>query len=299
MSKTPKSINYTKWSFILGTPIALAGLVIALIKVPEIRCKFGIDSTTCIVQQKDVELRVATEEGTALPGVKILVSAKGAPETIYTDSNGYAKVRVPSEGDASINLSKAGYPPQNFTINLAIDQSTTRTIRLSKSGNLDIRSDNPASPSTSVSSNIVENKSAFLDSTCQSSTPGTPIENILFRDSGKLTFGKEIVEAVAFLGGGGIIYRTSPIQFVCGLNDGYKELKMEFGVNSANIYAFPGNKIEFEVFLEGKSAGKRIVATGSKQQWSLNIQGIHNVSFQAICLTDQCPALVFSELSLK
>jgi Carboxypeptidase regulatory-like domain len=299
MSKTPKSINYTKWSFIIGMPVALAGLVIALIKVPELRCKFGIDLTACIVQQKDVELKVETEEGTPLPGVKILVSAKGAPITIYTDSNGYAKVRVPSEGDASVNLAKDGYPPQNFTINLAVDQSITRAIRLNKSGTPDIRSNNPVSPSTPVSSTIVENKSAFLDSTCQSSTPGTPIENILFRSGGKLTFGKEIVESVAFVGGSGTIYGSSPIEFVCGLTDSYKELKMEFGVNSANNYAFPGNKIEFEVFLDGKSAGKRIVATGGKQQWPLNIQGIHNISFRAICLTEYCPELFFSELSLK
>ncbi len=304
MSKTLNTMNWTKWGFIIGTPIAIVGLLISSVSIMDIetKCRLGIELNRCPIQQKIVELKTATEEGTPLPNVKILVSAKGAPETTYADSNGYAKVKVPSEGDASITLTKTGYPPQNFVINLASDQSTTRTIRLSKSGNPDIQSDKRLSTSSPVSSPIPENKSTLLDSNCQSSTAGNTIENMFHKGGVKFTFGKEIVEGIAFIGSTDFdsnIQKSSPIEFVCGLSNSYKELKTIFGIHSANSYALAANKIEFEIFLDSKSAGKKIVSIGNKQEWSFNIQGVRNVSFKAICMTEVCPSLSFSELSLR
>lgn len=73
--------------------------------------------------------------------------AKGAPEVQYTDNNGYAKVGIPSKGDVRVNLSKSGYPAQDFIINLENDQTTTRIIRFSQSGQPKIE---PSSPPLSV-----------------------------------------------------------------------------------------------------------------------------------------------------
>jgi hypothetical protein len=130
--KDPKKFNYTKWAFLVGTPLALLGAVAALIVVPEIRCGMGWKSEACPVHDKDVSFVVQSEDGRSLPDVKVLVFAQGPPETHNTDSNGYAIIRITNKGTVRISLEKQNYPVQNFTINLENDQNTVRIIRLNK-----------------------------------------------------------------------------------------------------------------------------------------------------------------------
>lgn len=126
--------NYTKWSFLIGIPATIIAAIAAMYAIPNIGCKVGLSSDACQTPQKDAELITLSETGEALPGVKIQFITQGAPEVNYTDSNGYAKVNIPSEGDVRVNLSKEGYPVQDFYINLENSQSTVRTIRFSQSG---------------------------------------------------------------------------------------------------------------------------------------------------------------------
>ncbi len=130
MSQVNKKFNYVKWSFI----VALVGAIATVLTVPEFRCSLGLFSDTCSIPQKEVELITRAETGEALAGVKLQVISKGAPESQYTDGNGYAKVSIASKGDVRVNLSKSGYPVQDFLINLANDQKTVRVIHFSKSG---------------------------------------------------------------------------------------------------------------------------------------------------------------------
>ena len=146
MSQNSQKINYTKWGFILGTPIAFLALVATAATVPEFRCTIDKTAAVCSEQRQDVELYTQTEEGEYLADVKIIFTAKGPPEFKYTDNSGYAKVKIPTKGDVSVNLTKVGYPTQNFTINLENEQSATRTIRLSKSGQPKIDGSPPISP---------------------------------------------------------------------------------------------------------------------------------------------------------
>jgi hypothetical protein len=130
MSQVNKKFNYVKWGFI----VALFGAIATALTVPEFRCSMGLLSDTCSMPQKEVELITQSETGEALSGVKLQVISKGAPENQYTDGNGYVKVNIASKGDVRVNLSKSGYPVQDFLINLANDQKTVRLIRFSKSG---------------------------------------------------------------------------------------------------------------------------------------------------------------------
>ncbi len=139
MHNSPKKFNFTKWGFIIGTPIALIGAIAAVVVVPEIRCNVGLDSEACSKPQ-DVTLVVRAETGEALPGVKVEVVAKGAPESQFTDTNGYATVKISNKGSARIFLSKQDYPNQDFNINLENDQNVVRTIQLSKSGKPNVSS---------------------------------------------------------------------------------------------------------------------------------------------------------------
>jgi hypothetical protein len=139
MSKSPKKFNYTKWSFIIGSLTAIAGAIATVIAVPDIGCKVGWNSAACVVPRQEIDLITQSETGESLAGVKIQFIAKGAPEVQFTDSNGYAKVQIPSEGDVRINLSKTGYPVQDFIINLENAQSTVRVIRFSSSGQPEVQ----------------------------------------------------------------------------------------------------------------------------------------------------------------
>ncbi|MEG5039053.1 MULTISPECIES: hypothetical protein [unclassified Microcoleus] len=143
--KSPK-INYTKWAFVLGTPIAFMGLIATVFTVPGFRDIIYPKSATSPEKTQEVELITQTELGEPLDGVRIQFIAVGAPPVKYTDSNGYAKVTISSKGDVSVNLTKAGYPPQNFTINLNNEQKITQTIRFSPSGKPIIDELSPALP---------------------------------------------------------------------------------------------------------------------------------------------------------
>jgi hypothetical protein len=142
MSQVKNGFNYVKWGFVVAT-IGAVGTVLA---VPEIRRSIGFLGDASASSQKEVDLITQTEIGEALAGVKVQFIAKGAPENQYTDSNGYAKVKIASTGDVRINLNKTGYPVQDFNINLANDQNTTRTIRLTKAGQPEVRSSSTITP---------------------------------------------------------------------------------------------------------------------------------------------------------
>jgi hypothetical protein len=136
MNQPKKKFNYVKWGFIL----AFVGSISTVLTVPEFRCSVGLLSDTCSKQQKEIELIIQSETGESLPDVKVKVIASGPPETQYTDSNGYVNVNVANKGDVRVDLSKSGYPSQNFVINLANDQNTVRVIRFASSGQPQVNS---------------------------------------------------------------------------------------------------------------------------------------------------------------
>lgn len=129
--------NYTKWSFVIGTAIALGG-VAASVAVPEVRCAIGLEK--CTVQNELVDFRVRGENSKFLPGVKVYLASKGAPEVVETDSNGYAQIKIPSRDDVKIDLHKEGYQPQSVTVNLKNNRENTRDVTLKKLGSSTIPS---------------------------------------------------------------------------------------------------------------------------------------------------------------
>jgi hypothetical protein len=151
----------------------------------------------------------------------------------------------------------------------------------------------------------------LLKQNCQTATPGISLYSdsfslgILTKTSGiSITLGREVLPLLAYMStdsnGDAIIRASKPAEFVCNLQSSFKELKLVFGVHSGNGAARPENKLLLEVFLDGKPAGTREVVVGSKQEWTLNIQGVKNVSLRAECTIDKfCPALSFTEMSLR
>jgi hypothetical protein len=315
---TAKKINYTKWGFILGTPVALIGALATVAAVPEIRCNVGLFSDFCIVPKQEVDLITQTEKGESLPNVKIQFIAKGPPEVQYTDANGYAKVKIPSKGDVRVSLSATNYPVQDLTINLATDQSVVRVIRFNQSGQPDIQavssvpspsvapSPSPTlSPEVSVSISPTINglPTTLLQTDCQSATPGVSLDGLLRKvDNFPLTLGREVVPLLAYVGDwNASISRSQPLEFVCNLQSGYKQLKLVYGIHGGNKYALPNKKIMYSMFLDGKLASvqPKSVMVGAKQIWNLNIENVKNIAFRVECMTEICPSLSFTEMTLQ
>ena len=77
-----------------------------------------------------VDLVVQTEDGKPVEGVQIQFISKGAPTPKFTNSDGYASIRIPSRSDIDIVLRKEGFKPVKKTINLETDPDRTRTIEI-------------------------------------------------------------------------------------------------------------------------------------------------------------------------
>jgi hypothetical protein len=320
---SPKKINYTKWGFLLGTPAALIGTLATIAAVPEIRCNIGLFSDSCIVPKQEIDLVTQTETGASLPNVKIQFIAKGPPEIQYTDANGYAKVKIPSKGDVRVSLSATNYPVQDLTINLATDQNVVRIIRFNQSGQPDIQAvssvplpsitpspSSSLSPEASASTSPTTNNlpTTLLQTDCQSATPGVSLDRLLRKvDNFSLTLGREVVPLLASIGLASIgdlsasISRSQPLEFVCNLQSGYKQLKLVYGIHGGNRYALPNKKIIYSVFLDGKLASTqpKLIVVGSKQAWNLNVENVKNIAFRAECATEICPSLSFTEMTLR
>ncbi|MFM8300514.1 MAG: hypothetical protein ACKN9A_19585 [Microcystis aeruginosa] len=146
--QNPKKFNLAKWISIVSAFAAIAGVIATLVTVPEFRC--FLLRLSCPLEQvipTEVELFTQTESGEFLGGVQItVIGSGGPPETTQTDNNGYAKVRIANKGEVKVNLSKSGYPVQNFTINLQNEQGTVRTIRFRPSGEPEVIASSTAPP---------------------------------------------------------------------------------------------------------------------------------------------------------
>jgi hypothetical protein len=200
-------INYTKWGLI----VAIVGVLVTVATVPEFRRFTGLEPKSSVVQKADVEIITQTDTAEALDGVLIRFISQGAPEVQYTDSNGYAKVQIPSKGDVVVNLSKKGYPTQNFTINLENDQTRTRIVRFNQSGVPEVQPLASASPTTppgdtnpaptASSHDLSLNQSSVLvKQECLSATPGYELNNILQRPTKQsVTLGREVLPLLAFM----------------------------------------------------------------------------------------------------
>ncbi|MEO1428415.1 MAG: hypothetical protein AAFV71_04980 [Cyanobacteria bacterium J06633_8] len=302
-----KKFNYTKWGFIFGVPIAFSTLL-ATLTVQEIRCKLGLQS--CAVQTKEIAIYTQTETGEALGGVKIQFTSQGAPEVKYTDDTGFARVKIPIKGDVNLNLTKRGFPTQNFNIDLDEEQSKSKIVRFQKSGIPEIKTISPTPTPTvatspentkSVPPIAIKKASTVWKQKCASATPGSSLRNMFrSKNDSSVTFGKEVLPLFAYISGNNrSISGKTPLEFVCNLNSSYQQLNFVFGVHSANSYALPENNISFQVFLDSELAGNKQVVVGQKQEWKLNLQGVKNISLRAECTTNKCPALSFSEMSLQ
>ncbi|MEG4323215.1 MULTISPECIES: hypothetical protein [unclassified Microcoleus] len=280
MSQNSRKINYTKWSFILGTPIAFFALVATAATVPGFRCSIDKTAAVCSEQRQDVELQTQTEEGEYLAGVKIIFTAKGGPEPQYTDNNGYAKVKIPTKGDVRVNLTKTGYPAQNFTINLENEQTTTRIIRLSKSGQPKIDGSPPISPPvtptptptvTPTPSPVPSTAAATTEVQCQNMYG---YENF---DYDKLvSVGKRTEQPSS----GFTITGSQPKSFTCKIIKNSGEIKLAYGLPDNSQL----NRVSVKMYVDGVLKKNLELDRGQAIRESLNIKGAsgYTIDFEVL-----------------
>lgn len=287
MSQTTRTINYTKWGFILGTPIAFLAFVATAATVPEFRC--SIDKTAAICsEQRNVELYTQTEEGESLAGVKIQFIAKSAPEVQYTDNNGYAKVKISTKGDVGVYLSKTGYPPQNFTINLENDQSTTRIIRLSKSGQPIIEGSSPISPTPTPTPSPPSTPPSSPSTTSTSPVPSTAATtevqcedvsgngNYVYGYNQLITVGKRTEQPSSRFE----ITGTQPKSFTCKIIKNSGEIKLAYGLPDNSEL----NSASVKIYVDGVLKKNLDLGRGKAIRESLDIKGAsgYTIDFEVV-----------------
>lgn len=284
MSQSSQKINYTKWGFILGTPIAFMALIATAATVPELRCAIDKTAAVCSEQRRDVELYTQTEEGEYLADVKIIFSAKGPPEFKYTDNSGYAKVNIPTKGDVSVNLTKVGYPTQNFTINLENEQSTTRTIRFSKSGQPIIEGLPPISPPSPPPSSSPSSPPSPPRSSPPSSPLATTTEVQCQDLNGEPTYdydrlisvGKRTEQPSSSFK----IWGTQPKSFTCKIIKNSGEVKLAYGLPDNSEL----NRVSVKMYVDGVLKKNLELGRGQAIRESLNITGAsgYTIDFEVV-----------------
>lgn len=289
MSQTTRTINYTKWGFILGTPIAFFALVATAATVPEFRCTIDKTAAVCSEQRQNVELYTQTEEGEYLADVKIIFTAQGPPEFKYTDNSGYAKVKIPTKGDVNVNLTKVGYPTQNFTINLENEQSTTRTIRLSKSGQPIIEGSSPTSPSPSSPPSLSPSPSPSL-SPSPSSVPPTPTAtttevkcedvsrngNNDYDYDNLISVAKRTEQPSSYFQ----LSASRSKSFACKIINNSGEIKLAYGLpDNSNL-----TRVSVKIYVDGNLRKDLVFGRGQAIRESLDIKGAsgYTINFEVV-----------------
>ncbi len=156
-----------------------------------------------------------------------------------------------------------------------------------------------------------QTQSSLTKKQCISATPGLSIDDILVKPYNvSFVVAKEVFPVASLISSGteqaeeswntlAILSGNQPVELACNLRYNYKELKLVFGVNTANPYATKDNKITLKVYLDGNSKGEKEIVVGRKREWKISLEGVKNISFKVQCKKDKCPALAFSEMSLK
>lgn len=141
----------SKWTIYLGILISIIAIG-ASVTTPEVRKVFGIETNQSSndYEMKEVELTVQTDSKEPLLDVNVEFKSQGPPGTIFTDSNGYAKIKIPTTTDVQVTLRKEGFTTNSYVIDLKKDPILTRTYMLKKTSSLTSQTspDQPASVPT-------------------------------------------------------------------------------------------------------------------------------------------------------
>lgn len=286
MSQTTRTINYTKWGFILGTPIAFFALVATAATVPEFRCT--IDKTAAVCSEKqEIALIIETENGASLSGVKIQFIALFVPEVQYTDNNGYVRVMIPSKGEVRVKLSHRDYPPQDVTINLENDQRKIRNIRLSKSGQAKIEG------SSSLLSKVIPTPSPSSSSSSSPSsitvppTPTATTTEVKCEDVSRngnndydynnlISVAKRPEQPSSYFQ----LAASLPKSFACKIINNSGEIKLAYGLPDNSSLT----RVSVKIYVDGILRKDLVFGRGQAIRESLDIKGAsgYTINFEVV-----------------
>lgn len=256
-------------------------LVATAATVPEFRCSIDKTAAVCSEQRQNVELYTQTEEGEYLAGVKIQFSTQGPPEVKYTENSGYAKVKIPTKGDVHVNLTKAGYPTQNFTINLENDQSTTRIIRLSKSGQPIIEGSSPISPTVTPSPSPSPSPSS-VPPTPTATTTEVKCEDVSrngnndYDYNNLISVAKRPEQPSSYFQ----LAASLPKSFACKIINNSGEIKLAYGLPDNSSLT----RVSVKIYVDGILRKDLVFGRGQAIRESLDIKGAsgYTINFEVV-----------------
>lgn len=138
----------SRWTIYITILLSILAIIVA-VTTPEVRHFFGFETNQSSKEpeMKEVDLIVQTESLQPLLSVNVEFKSQRAPGKALTDSNGYAKIKIPSTTDVQITLRKDGFTTISEVIDLKKDPVLTRTYTL-KSTSASTPQTSPDKPTT-------------------------------------------------------------------------------------------------------------------------------------------------------
>ncbi len=123
---------------------------------------FGAEDNNSI----EIHLLILTQGNQPIQDAKILVNSQGPLTPIFSDTDGFAQIQIPYRKNVEINIEKEGYENVVKIINLEVDTSRNKKIKLKKISSL---------PKPSITTQYITAQNEFLPLTLSSLTPNFDI----------------------------------------------------------------------------------------------------------------------------
>ncbi|ARV59206.1 hypothetical protein BZZ01_11705 [Nostocales cyanobacterium HT-58-2] len=150
---------------------------------------------------------------------------------------------------------------------------------------------------------------SLLKMTCRSGTPG--FEQPLRGSSRDIAVGREALKEVAFLhtfyavvSSTPMIGANDPAIATCRLNPKFKNLSLEFGLDSTSNLTNDKAQLLLSVYLDNNLVGEKQLVRGSKESLSIDLSNARNITLEAKCtqssgISNSCPGVSFTNMTLK
>jgi hypothetical protein len=112
------------------TIIPTAIVIFGVTTNTEVKCSIGLESERICSKLSRIELIIQTTKGIPLGNVEVMIITLGTPVLGFSDSNGYFRFTAGNKDTVRITLTKEGFATQSLIMNVTINPSTVRVIRM-------------------------------------------------------------------------------------------------------------------------------------------------------------------------
>lgn len=221
------------------------------------------------VEFQEINITVQNKrDSTFIRDVEVRIQSDGPPTLKKTDSNGFFQIRIPTRKVATITLTKKYFKTENYSVNLQVDQNTTKTFYMEPEES-PIPTPTLENPSTSTPLNSPELLQSDL--TKLNCAPSLPVTNGYPVAISKQTFKS-------------MIYMVYGLKITCSLKNNsdrkqFTHLSLAFGISDSNYCPVPSS---VALYLDRQKVGEYKLLPGDLKNRNLDITNKGNFSIDFV-----------------